>query len=132
MRLAPLLSSASPLLLLLLSAAAELIPLSAVMRTGRLAGLLCHRLLSSWRRGLLQDNARTACSAEDVRSLPARAWQHVGQALLLSLQPRRRDARLQRALRTDPSERSTASTLHRNTAWPMLQRSSWSSYALAI
>eukprot|EP00966_Prymnesium_polylepis_P096589 2237791-Prymnesium_polylepis.1 len=90
----------------------QLIPLRAVMRSGCALGWIAHRLVG-WRTRTLLANLN-ACSSSvggssaELASIASAAFEHVGRALLLSVQPRRRDVQLRRALHTEPGEQRRA------------------------
>ncbi|KAL1518434.1 hypothetical protein AB1Y20_002726 [Prymnesium parvum] len=96
-----LVAVAAPLAVVVLHSLAALLPLGASMRAGRILGRAFHHLFR-WRSSVLRENSRSVCMGA-ADSLAALAYEHLGQALLLSLQPPWRTATLRRALRTEPS-----------------------------
>ena len=83
------------------------LPLRAALPIGRLIGRLIDRCVL-WRSRVVRENMRTLCCGqlgvvvrENMRKLRRQAFEHLGQALLLSLQPRWRDSMLFSALQCD-------------------------------
>jgi len=81
---------------------ARAVPLAAVLPAGRACGWLVARA-GGWRTGVVRSNVRSLCSSgEEAAALGRRSLLHLGQAILLTLQPPSRDETLRRALRCDP------------------------------
>ena len=78
------------------------VPLRAALPLGRAFGWIAARA-TRWRATVLRSNVRTICSGEAATALGRHAFEHLGQAILLSLQPSWRNEALRRALRCDPA-----------------------------